>query len=775
MLLRLAMGARRPIVDGEITIPGLARPIVVRRDSYGIPHIDAATEDDAAFALGFVQGQDRAFQLESIVRLVRGTLAELVGEAALPVDRITRRIGFRRNALIHLEQIDPSIREFLNRFTAGINAGSALGLKQWPHEFSLLKSTPTHWDAADVLAYVKFMSFQLPSNWDVELARMLMQRWDGSEAVLALDPIVAATGMPISHSTTSADSAALAQLTAELKAVSEFAPRGGGSNNWVIDGTRTVSGKPILASDPHLAPSLPSPWYLAHINTPAGFVAGATFAGSPVFPIAHNGHACWGVTAGLTDTTDLFLETLSDDGMQVRQPDGSWRATTRITETIAVKDAADVIETVIETPRGPIITPLIPDEALAISMQAVWLKPWPIRGFFEAAKAKSFDTFRGSFAHWPVLPLNVLYADATGAIGYQLVGNLPERTGGAGLLPTPVAAGDWRPDPVPFAEMPMQIGSKSGYLATANDDPLEWLESPGRRVTGWDFVEPYRARVIRDQLARRSDWTAAACQQLQLNLHSMPWQEIREVVLAVSATDGDAVMALALLRDWDGTVAADSPAAAIFELFLAEMIIRVAKAKAKTAWKLAIGGDGTGHFAHSLLADRRVLHLTRLMLTQPTGWFVRSWPDEMADALAAVIRRLRAQAGPSSPYWAWGHLRTLTLRHALLGKHRVLKRIFNIGPIPFGGDSNTVQQGGSRPLDPTAETHNIPNLRTVFDTADFRQSRFALAGGQSGNLLSPHYGDQFPLWQRGEGVPIAFELDDVIRHAVSSLRLMPGS
>src|SRR5438105_801179 len=168
-LFRLLYGARRPIVTGELTVRGLEKPAVIRRDRFGVPHIDAETDRDAAFALGFVQAQDRAGQLEVYQRIVRGTLAELVGPPGLPADRLTRHLGFRRSAVQHMPVLDADVRGFLEAFTAGINAGQQEGSKQWPHEFAVLKATPSPWDAADVMAYVKFMSFQLPSNWDIEL------------------------------------------------------------------------------------------------------------------------------------------------------------------------------------------------------------------------------------------------------------------------------------------------------------------------------------------------------------------------------------------------------------------------------------------------------------------------------------------------------------------------------------------------------------------------------------------------------------------------------
>jgi penicillin amidase len=244
-------------------------------------------------------------------------------------------------------------------------------------------------------------------------------------------------------------------------------------------------------------------------------------------------------------------------------------------------------------------------------------------------------------------------------------------------------------------------------------------------------------------------------------------------VLSLATDDPQARDALALLRDWDGRVTADSPAAAVFELFVAEMCARVAKAKAPKAWAVALGDAGLGAAGHNLFADRRVAHLSRLIREQPAGWFARPWADEMADVLGGVVRKLRREVGPGPAFWAWGHLRRLRLDHPLFGRHRLLGPAFNLGPVPCGGDQNTVSQAASRPLHPTDSPHNLANLRAVFDLADLSRSAFVLAGGQSGNPCSPHHADQLPLWQAGESVPIPWTQDEVIRATAGTLRLLP--
>ena len=749
-LLRLALGRRLPLASGELRVGGITSPITIRRDKWGVPHIDAECDADAAFGLGFCHAQDRAAQLEVFWRVCRGRLAEWVGPAGLPADRMSRRIGFRRAAEKQIPTFPDAERRFVEAFVAGVNAGYAVGLRKKPHEFALAGGEPSKWDAADVMAVMQLQSFVLPSNWDVELARLRILKADGPDAVRDLDPVGVVPNALRSASR-------LNELIADLAALQRVLPRGGGSNNWVIAGSRTATGKPILASDPHLAPTTPPPWYLAHVRTPDWEILGATLAGTPAFPIGHNGSAAWGVTAGLTDNTDFFLEALPVEGVE------------RVTEVIKVKGQPDVTEEVLVTPRGPILTPLLDDVTEALSLRAVWLDPLPLGGFLSNLRAKTFDEFRRPFAAWPALPLNVLYANADGTIGWQLVGQMPQRLGGNGTMPTPAASGGWAAEHVPFDAMPFTVNPECGYLGTANNPPAAvspWL--------GVDFVDDYRSRVILDELGKRSDWDADSCRKLQLDTRSLPWAEVRDIVLSLAPSDPDAADGVKLLAEWDGNVAIDSAAAAVFELLVAEMCVRVAKAKAPNSWRAALGETGLGQKGGNLFTDRRVGHLSRLVREQPDGWFARPWGDEITDALAGVVRTLRQKHGPGPAFWGWGHLRQLRLEHPLFKDARILGKAFNLGPVPVGGDMNTVSQAGCKPTDPLDFTHNMANLRCVFDLADLTKSTFVLCGGQSGNPWSPHHADQLPLWQAGETINPPFDQTRVIRECKAVLRLVPA-
>jgi len=771
-LVRLALGRRLVLTDGHLRVAGPHAPLTIRRDRHGIPVVEAASERDAFFGLGFCQGQDRAFQLEVLLRVVRGTVSELVGPDALPVDRLSRRIGFHRAALARVPLLVPEVRELLEAFAAGVRAGTTAGLPRKPHEFALLGGQPTLWTPADTLGVVELISFTLSANWGVELARLRIWREDGEEALRALDPTFPAWHRVTLPNLTTAGVPPLDRLGEELTLLRQLVGSGGGSNNWALAGNRTATGRPILASDPHLDTKLPSPWYLAHLRWPGGAVVGCSFVGGPAVLAGHNGHAAWGLTAGLVDNTDLFLEQLGPDGRTYRQG-GEYRPCVVREERIAVKGKPAVVETVLETPRGPILTGVLDGVTDAVSLRAVWLDPRPVAGLLWVHRARSFDEFRELLRDWPATSQNMAYADATGTIGWQLAGGAPRRKVGHGAMPLP----GWRPEVgwedglIPFDEMPHGENPLEGYLATANSRPLPEGHGPD---LGVDWIDGYRQQAIQDALASRSDWTIAETLRLQADQRSLPWVEMRDAVLAVPADTQRRTLALRLLREWDGVLGIDSAAASVYELFVAEMLTRLAKAKAPRSWEAALGKGQAVLVEFNYFALRRSGHLVRLLREQPAGWFARGWPAEMADALEAAVAALEARAGRDPDRWGWGRLRTLTLKHPL-GRSRLLASTFNLGPYPHGGDADTVNQSASLPWRPLDGAVNLASARVVIDVGAWSNSRFALPAGQSGNPFSPHYGDLGEVWRRGDGVPIPWTPAEIAAATTATLVLEPGN
>jgi penicillin amidase len=757
LLLRLFLGRRLPITRGNLTVTGLRDKVTIHRDRWGIPYIEAGSVEDACYGIGFCQGQDRAFQLELLLRVVRGRLAELVGPAGLPVDRLSRRIGLSHSARLQFPLLPEDLRRHIEAYAVGVNAGRTIGLAGRPHELVLLGARPTPWEAVDSIALINLISFTLASNWDVELARLHVLLKDGPEALAALDPSCSGwqpTTWPLGIAT----GPAVDCLVMDIAAFQAIARSGGGSNNWAVDGSRTRSRRPLLANDPHLSARLPAHWYLVQAKSPVSAVAGASFLGGPVILSGHNGHAAWGVTAALVDNTDLFLEEIGPDGRSVRGPDG-WVPCGVREEVITVKRSAAVTETVLVTPRGPIITPAVGAPGVAISLRATWLDARPAEGLMRLPFLQSFEQLHSGIGPWPATAQNVVYADVSGAIGWQIVGQAPRRRQGWGTLPLPGWGSDvgWEEDLVPPQQMPHAVGPSQGFIATANNRPVPDGVGP---FLSADWMDGYRIATIQRRLAARSDWDVAATLSLQMNQEAAAWQELRDSVLAVPVADPDSKQAVDLLSRWDGIVAADSPAAGVYELFLSEMVGRVARAKAPNSAAYVLGGRVYPLMPFNFFCYRRTGHLARLLREQPAGWFARPWAAEVADALAMVVRRLRQLQGPATERWAWGALRTLTLEHPL-GRGWFLGRVFNLAPIPLGGDHDTINQGAALPLCPLGNADNIASVRVVIDVGAWDNSRFSLPGGQSGNPFSAHYDDLFLLWQRGEGVPIAWAPEEV--------------
>lgn len=773
-LLTVLLGSRLPVTTGSLHAPALRAPITIRRDSHGIAYVEAEHDAAAWYGLGFCHGQDRAFQLECLLRIVRGTLSEITGPSGLAIDRLSRRIGFAHSAGQQLTALDAEAQAMLAAYARGTHDGATRGCRRAAHEFALLFARPTPYTPADALAIVKFLAFNLASNWDTELARLLVLTQDGDEAVRALDP-----AYPEWHPVTAPPRAlagpAARALAEDLAAFAGMllaaAGRGGGSNNWVVAPERTATGRPILANDPHLAALLPPFWYLAHVRTPDWAIAGASFVGAPVFPAGHNGTAAWGMTAGFLDNTDLFVEELGPDGRSVREGERFVPCPVRH-EVIRVRGGKPVVEDVLVTPRGPIVSPALrgAEAAGALSMRATWLDPRPARGLLCLHRVRSFEDFRRAFAQWPAIPLNLVYADTSGTIGWQLVGDAPRRRKGYGTIPLPGWDADagWEPEPVPFEQMPHASNPACGFLATANNKPAQ--DDGNSPFLSVDWLDGYRIARIGEVLASRSDWDVAGMQALQMDRLSLPWREVRDVVLATPARHADARQALDLLQTWDGVVAPDSPAATVFEGFLLEMSRRTVRARAPKTADWMLGRSTIPLMAHTLLASRSAGRLVRLLRDRPDGWFQQPWPEEIADALGAVARTLRKRFGADPARWQWGSVRPLTLRH-FAGDSPLVGRLFNLGPFPWGGDTDTINHASVDPFELTAGAGSIPSLRMVLDVGNWDENRFALPGGQSGNPCSPHYADLLPYWRRGDGVPVAWSTKAVRQVTQETLQL----
>ncbi|MFO0746183.1 MAG: penicillin acylase family protein [Myxococcota bacterium] len=778
-LARALLGARLPRVEGRLRVSGAHGRIIIQRDGWGIPSIDAVDSWDAWFGLGFCHAQDRGGQLELIARIVRGTLAEVVGEDALGIDRLVRRLGIKAAGAAQLAVADPDIRAQQDAYAAGINAGFAH--VKGAHEHALLGIKPTRWEGPDAQALATFLCFALAANWDLELARWQIAHAHGVAALQALEPLPAEWLVASSPPLATPDFAPLVgALRTDLEALAGLVGLGGGSNAWAIAARKSATGRPIVAGDPHLPPQSPSSFYLARLECPEFLAIGATFPGVAALPSGHNGHLAWGITAAHLDNTDWFVEQLGADGKSVRRGDAFVPCEVR-REVIAVKGRKrPVVEDVLVTSHGPIVSPALdgfePHHARgqALALAATWLAPRPYRGLLGLHLCRDAASLRRCMTQASTTNVGLVYAAAPtdgapeGHIGYLVAADVPVRKRGTGPMPQPGwdERFGWN-GLIPNDRLPHLEDPDAGFVAAANNVPDSTPGAPDGAgdYLGADFLDGYRVTAISRALAGRGEWTLEACRRLQLDLRSLPWEETRAVILG-ALDDGPAK---ALLAGWDGVMGADSAAAALFAHVVAELCRRVVHAKAPGAALAALGRGATAFLPHSLLFARRTSHLSRLLREQPDGWFAAGWPRTVADAVQAAWDELGRRFGRDPSGWAWGRIRPLWLKHPF-GEKAMLAKLFDLGPYAVGGDATTIPQASIDLRDPTGNPIGIAVFRQTIDVGHWDESRWALCGGQSGNPFSPHAEDQVPLWLTGGGVPIhasRAERARVVRHTLT--------
>ena len=771
-IFKVLLGRRLPVLDGKVTTNGNNSVVRITRDDFGIPYIKAASPADGWYGLGFCQGQDRSFQLELSHRIATGTLSAVFGPDTLPIDKISRRIGFHRSSLKQFDNLDIKTQESLIAFSAGVNDGRDLGSYKKAHEFTLLRFEPSIFTPQDCLSTLKLFAFQMGSNWDSELARLRILLSDGEEALKSVDPSFS-NWHPSSDTLTGITSGineldrektknALDQLEEDLASIRSVLGEMGGSNNWALSKNKTTTGRPILANDPHLAAMAPPQWYLASVETPDWKIAGAAIVGLPGFAAGHNGHSAWGVTAGLGDNTDLYIE------------EKEIKTNHHFIESIDVKGSRTEKIDITVTDRGPIISPSLGFDDLDISIKATWLDSTPFTTLLSLPQVKSFEEFRESWRRWPFSTFNMAYADIEGNIGWQFVGDVPVRTSKPksiavhGMLPAP-AFNNWEAEPIPFTDLPFRLNPQNGIIATANNKPTN---DPDIQL-GNDWMDGYRISRIVDQLTQKNTWDIQSCMELQIDNTCLPWSDLRHFISKLELTNPEAVYAKQLLENWDGILDKNSSAASVFEGFLSKICLAITKTLTPHSYPTTMGKGFHPLVPATFFASRRVSHLISNILNQTNSRLDNLfWAKEVEKALEETVKELRSRHGNKQSRWKWGKIRPLTINHPV-GIKRPLDKVFNHGPFEWGGDANTVSQAASPPWDPFSRITTIASMRTVMDVGEWDNSKFVLPGGQSGNPASPHYDDMTELWLQGKGVPIHWTQKSIEGHVQHKLELSP--
>jgi penicillin G amidase len=782
LLLALAaavyMTRALPTVDGELRVAGLQQPVRVERDPNGIPTIKAQNQHDLMFALGFVHAQDRLWQLETHRRIGSGRLAEAFGEPALESDKFLRALGVRRAAAAQWARASAEVRATVQAYTDGINAVIAQHVRARPPEMLILGVPLQPWEPVDSLAWSIMMAYDLGGNWSAEMLRLrlalklpverideLMPPYPGEKPLVTAD--YAALYRALKLDTGTATAAFDLQLERWMAAARPSGVEGVGSNNWVLAGSRTTTGAPLLANDPHLKLTVPALWHFARLEAPGIKVAGATMPGLPLVVLGQNEHLAWGFTNTAPDVQDIYVERLHPaDANQVQTPDG-WAALKSYNEVIKVRGKADVTLTVRESRHGPVISDagalddLLGNKSRTAYVFAMrWTALDPDMDSVGVAlamnRATDVATFIEAAKGWVAPMQNMVVADKAGRIGWIAPGRVPLRKPQndlKGYVPAPGwdARYDWAgwlgTDALPQARDPAR-----GWIATANQRVVE-ADYPHFITSEWS--PPYRQQRIEQLIGAKPKHSIDDLAAIQADVKSLAALEIVPWLQRASSDHPLATAALKALAGFDGTMAADRAAPLILWAWQRQLAQRLfADELGPVLYERAIG-------------SRTFRDATLDVLKSDNAWWCddKSTSDvketcvqQVNAAFGAALEELRQMQGDDVAAWQWGRAHQARSEHRPFSRVKLLARWFELR-TPVGGDSHTVNV--SRVLyrrDPTTGERYLddhgPSLRALYDLADPKQSRFMHSTGQSGLPLSKWYSTFVHDWAKVAYVPL---------------------
>jgi penicillin G amidase len=858
-------------LGGELRLPGLSASVTVYRDRYGIPQVFASSIDDLVKAQGYLHAQDRFWEMDFRRHVTAGRLAELFGPDQVASDAYLRTLGWRQVVAQEWNQLAPATRHYLQSYADGVNAWLASNSGgEASLEYSVLGLTNRDytiekWGPLDSLAWLKAMAWDLWGNLPSEVNRALLLAngltreqverlypgypYDRHEPIVSAadgslrggafqptqaaplaapakrdgwtDSVAAATGadrIDAAPEVYRDAAAALRSVRAGLAALPHLLNLGSdgiGSNSWVVSGKYTATGKPFLANDPHLSPSMPGIWYQMGLHCSCSFNAeGFTFSGVPGVVIGHNARIAWGFTNLDPDVTDLYLEKVDGD----RVFDGKlWQPLTDRQEVIDVAGGTPVTITVRSTKHGPLLSDRSQDmltvaarpdvDASGAALPSASAAPVPSLGgdsggtpaaatatryavalrwtaldpghaadaLFGIDTAQNWTDFRAAAALFDVPAQNMVYADVAGNIGYQSPGRVPIRGAGDGRWPAPGwdPAYDWR-GYLPFAELPTVVNPPEGYLVTANQ-AVVGADYPRLLTRDWDYG--YRSQRIRDLIEQ----TVAAGRQvdgetirrMQFDNRNGLAPDLVPALLAAPAS-GAVARARDLLRGWDFQQPAQSPAAssAAAAFFNATWRNLIARTFDELPAELAPSGGP------------RWWEVVRGLLDQPNSpWWderdtstVETMSDELAAAMRDATTELTKRLGGDPGRWRWGDLHTLTLTNQTFGESGIapIEWLFNRGPAGVSGGDAIVNATGwdASAADPYA-VDAVPSMRMIVDLSNLDGSRWIQLTGESGHAFSENYSDQFELWRTGENLPMRWDRATIERAATHVLVLRP--
>lgn len=729
------MNKSMPQVEGEIHIP-VAETVTVTTDDHGVPHIEAESLQDLYTSQGYVQAQSRMLQMELSRRQASGTLSEIVGEATVDTDKYFRTLGLRRAAEASYDLYSDEAKEVLQWFADGVNAyiDEAIEEKKLPIEFTLLGAEPAEWTPIDSLTIGKYMAYDLGGHYETQAFNYYALDQFPEEKALELFPVY-----PENRKTIIEDSEIdIASQLGHILVPERF----NGSNDWVVSGEMTKSGKPLLADDPHLGLATPSIWYQMHLEAEDMNVEGVIFAGVPGIILGHNEHIAWGVTNTGPDVQQLYMEKENPDKVDEFLFEDEWEKAERISEPIKVKDEETIDYDVVETRHGPIVSEFSGERGESEILSLAWTALEPtteLQAILEINAAQDWETFEKGLESFLAPAQNFVFAGDDGTIAYKANGKIPiyEDSEDA-LLPLPgwEAKYEWD-DYIPFDELPRVVNPDKGFIATANN-----------KVVGDDYpyhisnvwAQPYRYERIFEMLEGKDGLTVEDMQAIQMDATNLRAREFVPVILDILQDQdlilSDAKDVLDALTDWDYVDDKEAAGPLIFDHWFKHFETIIYKDIPNEMDKFF---GAKGNVTDEILRKGN-----------DSAWIKDSGglDEVVSDAFLAATLELREDYGNDVAKWEWGDYHQIQFKHPLSSANKYLGYIFN-KKKPLAVDGSAYTPMAARAGEDGIVNHGA-SWRFAIDLDDLTTGYHIVSPGQSGHLNSPWYNDQTEAWVEGD-------------------------